>query len=176
MTTTSPPLLVDVHELQSGIPAMLAERYPVVTQAMPIGDYGMADVAQQFILVERKTAADLIASVADGRLKSQVERIQAADVPFLLIEGVLMNHDGETDYSTKIGGRSPHSRLMTLRHSGYDLPYVLTLLVRTLWLTKIRVLWAGDKESTAHIIGALYRTSLKYPILMDGSVPNEDAA
>ena len=142
----------------------------------------MVDTVGNCILVERKAAGDLIASISDGRLKSQLDRLQSTDAPFLLVEGELRNHDGETDFATKVNkGRSAHSLLHLYRHSAYDYPYVLTLLVRTLYLTRIRVLWSQDKEGTAHLIGALYRSSLRWPITIDSSItypepnPGDDA-
>ena len=172
MTLAPPPILCDVHELASGIPEMLALRYPVVTQEMPLADYGLVDVAQRCILVERKSASDLLSSISDGRLRSQLDRLQApeVDAPFLLVEDEFRIHDGEVDTRTKATrGRSGHSLVTTYRHSKFDFPYIVTLLVRTLYLTRIRVLWSADREGSAHIIGALYRTSLRWPILLDGS-------
>lgn len=167
MTTlpSTTPIQVDIHELPSGIPSQLAERYPTIVLEMPVGDYGFVDIAGNCILVERKSASDLLSSITDGRLKSQITRIQVADAPFLLIEGELRNHDGDTDYCYQVrDSRSPHSRLHLYRHSGYDYPYVLSLLLRTLYLSPVRILWVQDKEGTLQMLSALYRSTLRYSI------------
>ena len=170
MTTLGYPIQCDVHELQSGIPSALAERYPTITLEMPVGDYGFVDPIGSCILVERKAASDLLSSISDGRLKSQLTRIQAADVAFLLVEGELKGHSGEVDYCIKVSGKQPHSQLHLYRHSGWGYPYVMSLLLRTLYLSKVRVLWTQDKEGTIALLSSLYRVSLDKPILLDGTL------
>ena len=164
------PIQCDTRELRSGIPSALAERYPTITLEMEVGDYGMVDTISQCILTERKEVSDLLSSIADGRLKSQITRIQAADVAFLLIEGELKNHDGDTDYCIRVTGTKPHAQMHLYRHSGYDYPYVLSLILRTLYLSPIRVLWSQDKAGSIALLSALYRATLRGPIRLDGSI------
>ena len=128
------------------------------------------DTVGSCILVERKAVSDLLASISDGRLKSQLTRIQAADVPFILIEGEIRDHAGDTDYCIRVNGKSPHSLLHLYRHSGYDYPYVLSLILRTLYLSPIRVLWTQDKEGSIALLSALYRATLRSPIRLDGTI------
>src|SRR3954471_1145777 len=68
-------LLFDHGERRSGVPAEL-ERLSVDVRGaqLPAGDYVLSDR----LVVERKTGADLAASVKDRRLFEQVERLKAA--------------------------------------------------------------------------------------------------
>lgn len=78
-------IIVDVHELQSGIAETLAELGAEVEVAsLPAGDYAVsADT-----LVERKRVLDFHAAVLKGRLWPQLGKLRAACAfPYLLIEG-----------------------------------------------------------------------------------------
>jgi DNA excision repair protein ERCC-4 len=79
------PLLFDHREAKSGIPAALAAAgLDVAPAQLPAGDYVVSDR----LVVERKTGADLAASIKDRRLFEQVERLRAAyDAVVLLVEG-----------------------------------------------------------------------------------------
>ncbi|NTU82522.1 MAG: hypothetical protein HGA45_24655 [Chloroflexales bacterium] len=79
---------VDMREQGSPVPALLAA-YPDLTLrfgALPSGDYVLADE----VAVERKTAADFVASILDRRLFGQAARLRALfPRAILLIEGDL---------------------------------------------------------------------------------------
>jgi DNA excision repair protein ERCC-4 len=77
-------ITADVHEQRSGIPGRLASLGADVTVVSLVrGDY----VVGPSPVVERKTIADLHASVAGGRLWQQMRRISDDGRPYLLIEG-----------------------------------------------------------------------------------------
>jgi ERCC4-type nuclease len=86
MNATAVRIVVDVHERQSGIPAVLAEELgaDVEIAALPAGDHAVgADT-----LVERKRVLDLHAAVIKGRLWPQIGKLRAAAAfPYLLVEG-----------------------------------------------------------------------------------------
>lgn len=79
-------IVVDVHEGQSGIAAVLADelRAEVEIAPLPAGDYAVgADT-----LVERKRVLDLHSAVIKGRLWPQLAKLRAAAAfPYLLVEG-----------------------------------------------------------------------------------------
>ncbi len=79
-----PPIVCDVHEVRSGVPAVLAELgADVEIRALQRGDYLVAVNA----LVERKTVADFHSSIINGRFWSQMAKIRVARGPYLLLEG-----------------------------------------------------------------------------------------
>src|SRR5215213_11747313 len=79
------PVLIDHREFRSGIPDTLARAgVPVAAAQLPAGDYVVSDR----LVVERKTGADLAASIKDRRLFEQVERLREAYAAVvLLVEG-----------------------------------------------------------------------------------------
>jgi DNA excision repair protein ERCC-4 len=85
---SDPPvrILVDVHELQSGIADVLADELGAEVEfaPLPAGDYACAADT----LVERKRVLDLHAAVTKGRLWPQLAKLRAAAAfPYLLVEG-----------------------------------------------------------------------------------------
>ncbi len=82
---TSQPVLYDHREAPSGIPdALLAAGIPVKAQQLPVGDYVVSDR----LALERKTGADLAASIKDRRLFEQIDRLTVAyPSVVLLVEG-----------------------------------------------------------------------------------------
>jgi ERCC4-type nuclease len=78
-------IVVDVHESQSGIPALLEELGAEIELAsLPAGDYAVAADT----LVERKRVLDLHAAVMKGRLWPQLGKLRAGCAyPYLLVEG-----------------------------------------------------------------------------------------
>src|SRR5215217_5271665 len=69
------PILVDHRELRSGIPGALKRAgVPVAAAQLPAGDYVLSDR----LIVERKTGADLAASIKDRRLFEQIDRLKEA--------------------------------------------------------------------------------------------------
>lgn len=78
------PVPYDHREDVSGLPALLREAGIQLQAAqLPVGDYVISDR----ICVERKARGDLAASIRDGRLFEQAERLlQAWPSPVLVIE------------------------------------------------------------------------------------------
>jgi DNA excision repair protein ERCC-4 len=78
-------ILYDHREERCGIPRALRAAGITATAAqLPAGDYVLSDS----VVVERKTGADLAASIKDRRLFEQVDRLAGAyDAVVLIIEG-----------------------------------------------------------------------------------------
>jgi DNA excision repair protein ERCC-4 len=77
---------VDFREDNARIGEILAQEYGinVLRQSLKAGDYILDDA----IIVERKTAADFVQSIIDGRLFKQAIRLkQALGYPIFIIEG-----------------------------------------------------------------------------------------
>ena len=75
----------------------LIERMPgVEVRQLTLGDVSMEINGKEVALIERKTLADLAASITDGRYRDQSERLTACDVPnhniVYLIEGSFKNY------------------------------------------------------------------------------------
>lgn len=78
-------MLYDHGEERSGVPELLRDAGLELRPArLPAGDYVLSDR----VVVERKTGADLAASIKDRRLFEQVERLVAAyEAVVLVVEG-----------------------------------------------------------------------------------------
>lgn len=77
-------LVMDPREATSSTArGLLARGIRVKTSPLHTGDYAVSD----HILVERKTAADFLASLKDGRLFEQLPRLARSPTGILLIEG-----------------------------------------------------------------------------------------
>jgi DNA excision repair protein ERCC-4 len=78
-------MLFDHREGRSGIPAALAAAgIEMRPEQLPAGDYIVSDR----LVVERKTGADLAASIKDRRLFEQIERLnETFDAVVLVVEG-----------------------------------------------------------------------------------------
>jgi DNA excision repair protein ERCC-4 len=76
-------IVVDDRETGSGIIDILREQggVGVAVERLPLGDYRIDDA----LLVERKTLADLVASIKDGRLFGQGCRLAASPLRTVLI-------------------------------------------------------------------------------------------
>jgi DNA excision repair protein ERCC-4 len=83
--TAAPAVLYDHREERCGIPrALRAAGIAAAAAQLPVGDYVLSDR----VVVERKTGADLAASIKDRRLFEQVDRLaEAYDAVVLVIEG-----------------------------------------------------------------------------------------
>ncbi len=79
------PVLYDHRETRSGIPEALAGAgVPILAESLAAGDYVLSDR----LIVERKGAADLAASIKDRRLFEQIDRLtDAFPAVVLLVEG-----------------------------------------------------------------------------------------
>jgi ERCC4-type nuclease len=77
-------LLYDYREEKSGIPALLTfANIPIESKRLPVGDYLISDK----MIIERKTAADLVNSIKDRRLFDQGERmIESFPLAVLIVE------------------------------------------------------------------------------------------
>jgi DNA excision repair protein ERCC-4 len=80
-------VIVDVHEPVKIVEGIKNAGIECEVQALPVGDY----LVKNFVLIERKTVFDLIASIKDGRLKGEIKTMaQEENIrPILLIEGSL---------------------------------------------------------------------------------------
>jgi len=78
-------IIVDEREKKSGIPKLLkAVGVNLEIKTLPIGDYIVAPET----VIERKSIRDLIASIFDGRLFDQCNRLKEHyDFPIILMEG-----------------------------------------------------------------------------------------
>jgi ERCC4-type nuclease len=78
-------MVFDHRELRSGIPgALAAAGIDLVPEQLPAGDYVISDR----LVVERKTGADLAASIKDRRLFEQVARLKESfEAVVLVVEG-----------------------------------------------------------------------------------------
>lgn len=80
----------DYREAASGIPGMLAAKYglDVVSMRLKTGDYIVGDD----VVIERKSAADFVQSVIDGRLFMQAARIKKSTAAGIyIVEGDIYN-------------------------------------------------------------------------------------
>ncbi len=82
---TNLPVLYDHRETKSGIPeALTAAGVPMSAEQLPAGDYLLSDR----LAVERKTGADLAASIKDSRVFEQIDRLtDAYPAVVLIVEG-----------------------------------------------------------------------------------------
>lgn len=100
MTGATPPVLYDHRERESGIPARLAKAgVPLDARQLPAGDYVLSDR----LVVERKSGADLAASIKDRRLFEQVERLTAAYAAVVFIVEGEPVHISEASWMGALG-------------------------------------------------------------------------
>lgn len=90
MKTTLTPILIRIDSLEerSGIPGLLAAmpQVQVEQSQLQVGDYDVGGDPRR--VVERKTAADFLISLQQGRLFEQFAALLATDfAPLLLLEG-----------------------------------------------------------------------------------------
>ncbi len=79
-----PKLYVDHREFRSQVVRYLSEKFTIIPQALPVGDY----LISEKMVVERKTADDFLESIKDGRLFSQMKELRRNyESPILIIEG-----------------------------------------------------------------------------------------
>ena len=78
-------IIYDHRELRSTVPGLLAlEGLQLQERQLPVGDY----ILSERLAVERKSAADLVASIKDRRLWEQAERLKEAyPLVVLIVEG-----------------------------------------------------------------------------------------
>ncbi|MBI2077327.1 MAG: hypothetical protein HYT80_02995, partial [Euryarchaeota archaeon] len=126
-------IIVDARESASSVPKILLERGAIVKTAnLALGDYA---VGGGFI-VERKTAADFVASLRDGRLFEQAKRLADHSRAVLVLEGDV----------AEIHARLPQASFLG----------ATAALVRDFRLSFVNV---ADGSGTAELILALARRS-----------------
>lgn len=81
----------DHREERSGIPGLLLmEDLELEAAQLPVGDY----LVSERLLIERKSIADLYASLKDGRLFDQMGRMREVySRPVLLVEGERLHRE-----------------------------------------------------------------------------------
>lgn len=81
---SGPRVIVDHRETAGGVARHLHELGAAVEpRQLDVGDFILSDR----VAVERKTCADFIGSLVDGRLFDQLKQLKAYPRPFLLLEG-----------------------------------------------------------------------------------------
>lgn len=101
---------------------------PVITQ-LDCGDIWIAAADGTLLIVERKTANDLLASIADGRLFEQsAAMIQVSPWSVIVVEGTLMpSNDGRTLIDGVLVGwrwASVQGALQTVQELGVPVVYI----------------------------------------------------
>ena len=151
---------VDFHEEQSGIPKLLSVSYDY--KNLPAGDYGWYDLDNRYLLVERKSLSDFMGSIADGRLREPIDRLrEAADISFLLIEGIPVTIAGKVGSSTKIQPWRKGIALLHYRPTGWHVNSVLAEQWGMILGAGLLPLWTVDKAHTARLLSAAYKSSQK---------------
>lgn len=116
----------------------------VEVAGLPQGDYSLAGLTDRFA-VERKSLADLTASVTTGRerLVRELERLRGYDLAVIVVEATL-EQVARHDYRSQV---APESVLQTLAawHVRYGVP----------------TLWAGSPAGAAYMVRALARHYLR---------------
>jgi DNA excision repair protein ERCC-4 len=132
-------ILIDNREKDSGIPDILKERnIPILFENLEIGDYIIGD-----LIIERKTSKDFIASVFDGRIFQQANKITSyTNRAILLIEG---NLNKEVEY-------------LKNKKSIYG-----TLLVLALSYN-LKIVYSSDIKESANILKIVYKHGKYYKI------------
>lgn len=131
-------VVVDEREQRSPLLAHLRERWPrTIEGRLPVGDVGIGPR----VLVERKTIADLAASLSDGRLFRQAYALAGcAERPLFVIEGIL---DVAAVEQTGLSPNAYRSVMLSLL-VGYGIGVIRTRSVHetTVWLSRL-----ADRES-----------------------------
>jgi DNA excision repair protein ERCC-4 len=132
-------ILIDNREKDSGIPNILKERnIPILFENLEIGDYIIGD-----LIIERKTSKDFIASVFDGRIFQQANKITSyTNRAILLIEGLLQN---ELEYVKN--KNSIYGTLLSLALS-YN----------------FKIIYSNNVEESANILEIIYKHGKYYKI------------
>lgn len=144
-TAQQPRVVVDVREFRSSLPSLLHGRsMEVVPCMLTVGDY----VLSPNVCVERKSVADLVSSLRDGRLYAQAEAMfQHYKDPLLLIEF-------DQDKSFTLEPFADLSSAATGPPSvSSDVQSKLVLL--TLAFPRLRILWSSSPFQTAEMFEAL---------------------
>ena len=116
-------IIIDAAESRSGLPELLSSSWDfVAVRRLAAGDIALGDE----VLIERKTAGDFVASLADGRLFRQARRlVEVSNRPALILEGgaaALSDDDGRGSrrgalLALAIGFRIPVLRTTDVGHT-----------------------------------------------------------
>ena len=96
--------------------ALLA-RMKAESKQMSIGDISIEKEDQTIVLIERKTVADLAASICDGRYKEQQYRLLESTLPPHRIVYLI---EGSMDTPTSLPKKNLESALMSLWYHGFS--------------------------------------------------------
>ena len=134
-------IIADNREISSGIPEILtAHNVAVIMQQLVAGDYMIGND----IVIERKTSADFVQSILNGRLFEQCARLKRSGaVPLIIVEG----NPFQTDH--KISVEAIKGALLSVSLS---------------W--QIPVIRSSGKEDTAQLIMMASQQHLKPPVLL----------
>jgi len=132
-------ILIDNREKDSKIPDLLKNKgIPILFENLEIGDYIIGD-----LVIERKTSKDFIASVFDGRIFQQANKITSfTNKAILLIEGLLQN---ELEYVKN--KNSIYGTLLSLALS-YN----------------FKIIYSNNIEESANILEIIYKHGKYYKI------------
>jgi len=127
-------ILIDNREKDSKIPDLLKDKgIPILFENLEIGD----------LIIERKTSKDFIASVFDGRIFQQANKITSfTNKAILLIEGLLQN---ELEYVKN--KNSIYGTLLSLALS-YN----------------FKIIYSNNIEESANILEIIYKHGKYYKI------------
>jgi ERCC4-type nuclease len=118
-------MVFDHREVRSGIPdALAAAGIELRPQQLPAGDYVISDR----LVVERKTGADLAASIKDRRLFEQVARLKAS------FEAVVLVVEGEPVHISEASWQGALARALA---SGAALLRTASAGETAMWLTRL---------------------------------------
>ncbi|KAL2757845.1 hypothetical protein ACRALDRAFT_2132558 [Sodiomyces alcalophilus JCM 7366] len=145
-TAQPPRVVVDVREFRSSLPSLLHGRsMEVVPCMLTVGDY----VLSPNLCVERKSVADLVSSLRDGRLYAQAEAMfQHYKDPLLLIE-----FDQNKSFTLEPFADLSSASSTAPPTVSSDVQSKLVLL--TLAFPRLRILWSSSPFQTAEMFEAL---------------------
>lgn len=121
----------------------LASSYPditLVTENLLIGDMAICNIeGKEVMIVERKTIADLAASIRDGRYKEQSHRLHNADIHnhyiYYLVEGNIRTFKPSRFGKRPITWKEVMSAMTSLSfHKGFSVHRTLDPIETCMWL------------------------------------------
>lgn len=105
------------------------------------------------ILVQRKELKDLVASLSDGRLSEQIQKMRGARLGILLVEGrPRWTSDGEmlTDYGARVTWRSWLGLMWSIRDEGIWVDFTDNLPQTIEYLEHLEAWAKKEKHSSLH--------------------------
>jgi ERCC4-type nuclease len=111
-------LLVQIKQLVLFIP--IFKQIKIVTENLPLGDFIIADEKEDKLIIERKTIADLLASIKDGRYDEQSYRLNGLNQHnhniVYLIEGDVNKANNRFKSDTKTEKLTAYSAMFSLNY------------------------------------------------------------